>query len=154
MKNLMMWLLLPVMLSAQYWGERTTEQSFEQSELYFTSHFLNTFGIYRYKDVAPGLINDPFLNLYINPANIPSFDEKEMMIYLDFRGDRTEEPILDVGINPVGDKIVGDVEFESAEKKASYITPVPGGVGPVTVVMLMRNGIEAYKIQNGCHSRE
>jgi len=54
-----------------------------------------------------------------------------------------------VGINQVGGKIVGDVEFDSAKKKASFITPVPGGVGPVTVVMLMRNGIEAYKIQKG-----
>ncbi len=55
--------------------------------------------------------------------------------------------VIDVGINQVGDKIVGDVEFEVAQKKASYITPVPGGVGPVTVVMLMRNGIEAFKLQ-------
>jgi len=100
MKNLIIILFIPVLLSAQYWGERTTEQSFEQSELYFTSHFLNTFGIYRFKDIAPGLIDDPFLNLYINPANIPSFEDKEMLIYLDFRGDRTEEPILDIGINP------------------------------------------------------
>ena len=38
--------------------------------------------------------------------------------------------VIDVGINRVGDKIVGDVEFEAAEKRASYITPVPGGVGP------------------------
>jgi len=55
--------------------------------------------------------------------------------------------VIDVGINRVGDKIVGDVEFESAEKRASYITPVPGGVGPLTVTMLMRNLIEAVKIQ-------
>lgn len=55
--------------------------------------------------------------------------------------------VIDVGINRVGDKIVGDVEFDTAQAKASFITPVPGGVGPVTVVMLMRNGIEAYKIQ-------
>ena len=44
-------------------------------------------------------------------------------------------------------KIVGDVEFEAAEKKAEYITPVPGGVGPLTVTMLMRNLIEAAKLQ-------
>ncbi len=47
--------------------------------------------------------------------------------------------VVDVGINRVGDKIIGDVEFESAEKKAAYITPVPGGVGPLTVAMLMKN---------------
>lgn len=55
--------------------------------------------------------------------------------------------VIDVGINQVDNKIVGDVEFEPAQKKASFITPVPGGVGPVTVVMLMRNALEAYKLQ-------
>jgi methylenetetrahydrofolate dehydrogenase (NADP+)/methenyltetrahydrofolate cyclohydrolase len=55
--------------------------------------------------------------------------------------------VIDVGINRVGDKIVGDVEFEEAEKRASWITPVPGGVGPLTVTMLMRNLVEAAKLQ-------
>jgi methylenetetrahydrofolate dehydrogenase (NADP+) / methenyltetrahydrofolate cyclohydrolase len=55
--------------------------------------------------------------------------------------------VIDVGINRVGDKIVGDVEFDSAEKRASWITPVPGGVGPLTVTMLMRNLVEAAKLQ-------
>lgn len=55
--------------------------------------------------------------------------------------------VIDVGINKVGDKIIGDVEFESTQKKAAFMTPVPGGVGPVTVVMLMRNGLEAFKYQ-------
>ena len=57
--------------------------------------------------------------------------------------------VIDVGINRVGDKIVGDVEFETAEKRASWITPVPGGVGPLTVTMLMRNLVEAAKLQEG-----
>lgn len=55
--------------------------------------------------------------------------------------------VIDVGINRVEGKIVGDVEFEAAEKRASFITPVPGGVGPLTVTMLMRNLIEATKLQ-------
>ena len=55
--------------------------------------------------------------------------------------------VIDVGINRVNDKIVGDVEFEAAEKRDSYITPVPGGVGPLTVTMLMRNLVEAAKSQ-------
>jgi len=55
--------------------------------------------------------------------------------------------VVDVGINRIGDKIVGDVEFETAEKRAAYITPVPGGVGPLTVTMLMRNVVEAAKLQ-------
>jgi len=56
--------------------------------------------------------------------------------------------VIDVGINKDGDKTVGDVEFEAAKQKASFITPVPGGVGPVTVVMLMKNAIEAFRLQN------
>lgn len=54
--------------------------------------------------------------------------------------------VIDVGINRVGENIVGDVEFEAAQKKASYITPVPGGVGPLTVAMLMRNVFELFKL--------
>ena len=55
--------------------------------------------------------------------------------------------VIDVGINKVADKIVGDVEFDKASKRAGFITPVPGGVGPLTVIMLMRNLIEAVKLQ-------
>lgn len=55
--------------------------------------------------------------------------------------------VIDVGINRVDGRIVGDVEFDQAEKRASYITPVPGGVGPLTVTMLMRNLVEAAKLQ-------
>lgn len=54
--------------------------------------------------------------------------------------------IIDVGINRNDDgKIVGDVDFENVEKKASYITPVPGGVGPMTIAMLMTNVVKAAK---------
>jgi len=55
--------------------------------------------------------------------------------------------VIDVGINRVDGKIVGDVEFDKAAEKASYITPVPGGVGPLTVTILMRNVVEAFKLQ-------
>ncbi|MFH1189834.1 MAG: bifunctional 5,10-methylenetetrahydrofolate dehydrogenase/5,10-methenyltetrahydrofolate cyclohydrolase [Candidatus Omnitrophota bacterium] len=55
--------------------------------------------------------------------------------------------VIDVGINKVGDRIAGDVEFEGASRKASYITPVPGGVGPLTTMMLMRNTVEQFKSQ-------
>jgi methylenetetrahydrofolate dehydrogenase (NADP+)/methenyltetrahydrofolate cyclohydrolase len=55
--------------------------------------------------------------------------------------------VIDVGINRINDKIVGDVEFEEAQKRAAYITPVPGGVGPLTVTVLMRNLVEAAKLQ-------
>lgn len=53
--------------------------------------------------------------------------------------------VIDVGINKVADMIVGDVEFSVAQNKASYITPVPGGVGPMTVAMLMKNCVELFK---------
>lgn len=57
--------------------------------------------------------------------------------------------IIDVGINRGEDgKLTGDVDFENVEKKASYITPVPGGVGPMTIAMLMNNVIKAAKEQN------
>ena len=57
--------------------------------------------------------------------------------------------IIDVGINrEENGKLVGDVDFENVEKKASYITPVPGGVGPMTIAMLMNNVIKATKKQN------
>lgn len=55
--------------------------------------------------------------------------------------------VIDVGINSVDGKIVGDVDFDSAKERAAYITPVPGGVGPVTSVCLMRNAVEAFKLQ-------
>ncbi len=55
--------------------------------------------------------------------------------------------VIDVGINRVEGKLVGDVEFDKAKVRASYITPVPGGVGPLTVAILMRNLVEAYKMQ-------
>jgi methylenetetrahydrofolate dehydrogenase (NADP+) / methenyltetrahydrofolate cyclohydrolase len=56
--------------------------------------------------------------------------------------------VLDVGINrlPSG-KVVGDVDFEAARQKASYITPVPGGVGPMTIAMLIQNTLEAYQFR-------
>lgn len=57
--------------------------------------------------------------------------------------------VIDIGINDVNGKIVGDVEFESASQRAAFITPVPGGVGPVTVLMLMKNCCEAFKLQWG-----
>jgi methylenetetrahydrofolate dehydrogenase (NADP+)/methenyltetrahydrofolate cyclohydrolase len=60
---------------------------------------------------------------------------------------KEDSVIIDVGINRIGDKIVGDVEFEEAAKRASWITPVPGGVGPLTVIMLMRNLVEAARLQ-------
>ena len=60
--------------------------------------------------------------------------------------------VIDVGINRVDDKntekgfrLVGDVDFDAVSKKVSAITPVPGGVGPLTITMLMTNTVESFK---------
>jgi methylenetetrahydrofolate dehydrogenase (NADP+) / methenyltetrahydrofolate cyclohydrolase len=59
--------------------------------------------------------------------------------------------VIDVGINRIEDKskssgfkLVGDVDFDEVSKKASYITPVPGGVGPMTIAMLLKNTFDAF----------
>lgn len=57
--------------------------------------------------------------------------------------------VIDVGIHRTeSGKLCGDVDFDSVEPKASYITPVPGGVGPMTIARLMRNTVTAAKLQN------
>ena len=57
--------------------------------------------------------------------------------------------VIDVGMNRTDDgKLCGDVDFYNVEKKAAFITPVPGGVGPMTICSLMQNTFDLYKIQN------
>jgi len=53
--------------------------------------------------------------------------------------------VIDVGINKVGEKIVGDVNFEKVKNKVRAITPVPGGVGPMTIAYLLKNTLECFK---------
>lgn len=55
--------------------------------------------------------------------------------------------VIDVGINRDENGLCGDVDFKEVSKKTSYITPVPGGVGPMTIAMLMENTLELYKLQ-------
>ncbi len=58
--------------------------------------------------------------------------------------------VIDVGMNRKPDgKFCGDVDFDNVKDKASFITPVPGGVGPMTIAMLMKNTLTAAKLQNG-----
>jgi methylenetetrahydrofolate dehydrogenase (NADP+)/methenyltetrahydrofolate cyclohydrolase len=57
--------------------------------------------------------------------------------------------VIDVGVNRLKTGLVGDVDFETVKEKAKAITPVPGGVGPMTIAMLMYNTVEAAKIQSG-----
>jgi methylenetetrahydrofolate dehydrogenase (NADP+)/methenyltetrahydrofolate cyclohydrolase len=56
--------------------------------------------------------------------------------------------VIDVGMNRVDGKLCGDVDFDNVEKIASAITPVPGGVGPMTIAMLMKNTLKAFKLHN------
>jgi methylenetetrahydrofolate dehydrogenase (NADP+)/methenyltetrahydrofolate cyclohydrolase len=55
--------------------------------------------------------------------------------------------VIDVGMNRTDDGLVGDVDFESAAARARAITPVPGGVGPMTIAMLLRNTVKAARRQ-------
>lgn len=55
--------------------------------------------------------------------------------------------VIDVGINRIDGKLIGDVDFENVSKKTSFITPVPGGVGPMTMAMLMKNVLKATKLK-------
>ncbi len=57
--------------------------------------------------------------------------------------------VIDIGISRVNGKIVGDVDFERVREKASAITPVPGGVGPMTITMLLYNTVKAFKMRMG-----
>ena len=63
------------------------------------------------------------------------------------KGDWVKENsiIIDVGINKVGDKIIGDVDFDAVKEKVKAITPVPGGVGPMTIACLLKNTLECFK---------
>jgi methylenetetrahydrofolate dehydrogenase (NADP+)/methenyltetrahydrofolate cyclohydrolase len=67
---------------------------------------------------------------------------------------KTGAVVVDVGINRLPDgSLVGDVDFEGVRRKASYITPVPGGVGPMTVTMLVNNTIVAARASLGLRGR-
>jgi methylenetetrahydrofolate dehydrogenase (NADP+)/methenyltetrahydrofolate cyclohydrolase len=57
--------------------------------------------------------------------------------------------VIDVGINRTDDGLVGDVDFDAVAQKAAAITPVPGGVGPMTIAMLLSNTVKAARLQRG-----
>jgi methylenetetrahydrofolate dehydrogenase (NADP+)/methenyltetrahydrofolate cyclohydrolase len=60
--------------------------------------------------------------------------------------------VIDVGINRTDDgRLVGDVDFENVKDKCSWITPVPGGVGPMTIASLMLNTLKSYKLKHIVH---
>ena len=73
-------------------------------------------------------------------AGVPGLIKKEMV--------KSGAYVFDVGINRVGDKTVGDVDYDQVSEVAGAITPVPGGVGPLTVAMLLRQTLLATENQN------
>jgi len=75
-------------------------------------------------------------------GNRPDFIVSEDMV-------KPGASVIDVGMNRVGGRICGDVDFERVMLKASHITPVPGGVGPMTITMLLRNTLAAASAQTG-----
>lgn len=80
-------------------------------------------------------------DILVAAVGIPEFIKGDMI--------KPGAVVIDVGINRIAPKkLVGDVEFEAAEKVAGAITPVPGGVGPMTIAMLMKNTLKAAEINN------
>ncbi len=76
-------------------------------------------------------------DIVVAAVGIPEFVTGDMI--------KPDAVVIDVGINRVNDRLVGDVEFSAAAEKASAITPVPGGVGPMTIAMLLGNTLKAAK---------
>ena len=113
------------------------------------------------------LVGKPLINLFLNKdatvtvchsktANLSSHTKQaDILVVATGQKDlitsdmvKEESVIIDVGINRIDNKIYGDVDFENIKDKVSYITPVPGGVGPMTITMLLYNTVKAYKLQN------
>lgn len=76
-------------------------------------------------------------DILVVAVGIPKFIKKEDI--------KENAVVIDVGINRIDGKVVGDVDFETVKQKASYITPVPGGVGPMTITMLLNNVVKSAK---------
>lgn len=89
----------------------------------------------------------PDISVYTKKADIlvVAVGKKDLITY-----DMVKEGVVvvDVGINRVDGKLYGDVNFDKVSLKASYITPVPGGVGPMTIAMLGKNLLKAYNLNN------
>ena len=87
-----------------------------------------------------------------NPEIIEAKKKKiPLKVYADVLPELIEKEnsvVIDVGINRAEGKVKGDVDFEKVSKKVAYITPVPGGIGPLTAAMLLKNTVEAAKMQN------
>jgi len=81
------------------------------------------------------------VDILITAIGEAKFIKKEMI--------KKDVIIIDIGITKKGEKVYGDVDFEDVKDKASFITPVPGGVGPMTIAMTFKNALELYKRRHG-----
>jgi methylenetetrahydrofolate dehydrogenase (NADP+) / methenyltetrahydrofolate cyclohydrolase len=80
-------------------------------------------------------------DILIAAVGIPEFIRGDMI--------RPGAVVIDVGINRIGDRLVGDVDYAAAVQVAAAITPVPGGVGPMTIAMLLQNTLKAARLRQG-----
>ena len=93
---------------------------------------------HRFTRDLPGIVAGA--DLLVSAVGKPGFIKGEWI--------RPGAIVIDVGINRLeSGKICGDVEFAAAQERAAWITPVPGGVGPMTVALLMKNTLKAYRLQ-------
>jgi len=76
-------------------------------------------------------------DLLITAIGKPKFINKDMI--------KKDAVLIDIGITKQGDKIYGDIDREDVKEKASYLTPVPGGIGPLTIAMALKNALELFK---------
>ncbi|MDP2767893.1 MAG: bifunctional methylenetetrahydrofolate dehydrogenase/methenyltetrahydrofolate cyclohydrolase, partial [Candidatus Methanoperedens sp.] len=76
-------------------------------------------------------------DLLITAVGKPEFIKQDMV--------KKDAVVIDIGITKKDGKVCGDVDFEDVKNKASFITPVPGGVGPMTIAMALKNTLELYK---------
>ena len=76
-------------------------------------------------------------DILVSAVGIPQFVKKDWV--------KNDSIIIDVGISKLNNKIVGDVDFNDVKDKVKAITPVPGGVGPMTIACLLKNTLECFK---------
>jgi len=79
-------------------------------------------------------------DILISAVGKPRFIKKDFV--------KQDAVVIDIGITKEEDMVKGDVDFEDVKDKASFITPVPGGVGPMTIAMLFRHTFEIFKKRN------
>lgn len=123
------------------------------------------------KPMAAMMMQAPWGNATVTVAHRKSIDLSSYTILADILITAVGQPnfitadmvkkgvvVIDVGINKINDateisasKVVGDVDFEHVKEKCSFITPVPGGVGPMTIAMLLHNTLKSYKLREGIH---